>query len=325
MTLSPLARWAGTVTVVAATAGFGLASTSAAAADAVLPLTGLVVLGDSLSDNGNLFAMTGSTFPLAPYFNGRFSNGPVAVEYLASGLGFTAPGQFVNLAVAGALTSTAGEIAGTGMLSQLASYLPGMGGGNPLFFVWGGANDLRAAGGAAVAPAITNLTTIVGTLYGLGARNFFLPNMPDLGLTPEARETNLVSPGFAAGATMLAEGFNAALAGAYGTLFAGLPGAQMISFNAMAAQRAITNGSPGNGFTNVSDRCFYVSVPSLCGNPGDFLYFDNIHPTAAAHLALGNQMLAAVPEPETMLMMAIGIVGVLGAARRRQRREAVAA
>lgn len=40
----------------------------------------VVVFGDSLSDNGNLFAQTGQ--PPAPYFQGRFSNGPVWVEQL---------------------------------------------------------------------------------------------------------------------------------------------------------------------------------------------------------------------------------------------------
>ena len=42
----------------------------------------VVVYGDSLSDNGNLFAATGS--PGSPYYNGRASNGLVAVGYLAA-------------------------------------------------------------------------------------------------------------------------------------------------------------------------------------------------------------------------------------------------
>ena len=42
----------------------------------------LVVFGDSLSDNGNLFALTG--FPLPPRWEGRSSNGPVYAEQLAN-------------------------------------------------------------------------------------------------------------------------------------------------------------------------------------------------------------------------------------------------
>ncbi len=45
---------------------------------------GVVVYGDSLSDNGNLYGAIG--FPPPPYYMGRFSNGPVAAEYLAQGL-----------------------------------------------------------------------------------------------------------------------------------------------------------------------------------------------------------------------------------------------
>jgi len=45
----------------------------------------IYVFGDSLSDTGNAFSRTGS--PPPPYFNGRFSNGPVWVEYLADRLG----------------------------------------------------------------------------------------------------------------------------------------------------------------------------------------------------------------------------------------------
>src|ERR1035441_9762115 len=58
-----------------------LALTSIASAGAY---TAVIAYGDSLSDNGNLFAATGQ--PPAPYWNGRFSNGPVTVEYLANSL-----------------------------------------------------------------------------------------------------------------------------------------------------------------------------------------------------------------------------------------------
>ena len=50
------------------------------------PITSLIVVGDSLSDDGNAFILTGGTFPPPPY-DQNASNGPVAVDYLASQLG----------------------------------------------------------------------------------------------------------------------------------------------------------------------------------------------------------------------------------------------
>src|SRR5271165_4400669 len=41
--------------------------------------------GDSLSDVGNVFHLTG--IPAPPYVNGQFSNGPVWLQSLAAGLG----------------------------------------------------------------------------------------------------------------------------------------------------------------------------------------------------------------------------------------------
>ena len=44
-------------------------------------IEGITIFGDSLSDNGNAFKATGGAIPASPpYFNGRFSNGPVWVE-----------------------------------------------------------------------------------------------------------------------------------------------------------------------------------------------------------------------------------------------------
>ncbi|MHC5830296.1 MAG: SGNH/GDSL hydrolase family protein, partial [Nostoc sp.] len=51
----------------------------------------LYVFGDSLSDTGNIYNATyatGKPYPASPpYFEGRFSDGPIWVDYLGDQLG----------------------------------------------------------------------------------------------------------------------------------------------------------------------------------------------------------------------------------------------
>src|SRR5258708_5469094 len=54
------------------------------------PFNNLVVFGDSLSDVGNIAAQSFINTPGPYYWNGRFSNGPVYAETLATGLGLPA-------------------------------------------------------------------------------------------------------------------------------------------------------------------------------------------------------------------------------------------
>src|SRR6478736_5079425 len=54
------------------------------------PFNNLVVFGDSLSDVGNIAAQPFINTPGPYYWNGRFSNGPVYAETLATGLGLPA-------------------------------------------------------------------------------------------------------------------------------------------------------------------------------------------------------------------------------------------
>ena len=73
-----------------------------AAPAATLPNTysSLVVLGDSLSYTGNIFAQSGGTFPPPPYFNGQFSNDAVWADQV--GQDFTNAGRLsLNLAFGG--------------------------------------------------------------------------------------------------------------------------------------------------------------------------------------------------------------------------------
>jgi outer membrane lipase/esterase len=55
----------------------------ASAAVSATPFSNMFVFGDSLSDNGNLFAATGGVVPFPDYYDqGRFQNGPNYADYL---------------------------------------------------------------------------------------------------------------------------------------------------------------------------------------------------------------------------------------------------
>ena len=148
-----------------------------AALPAQAGFTGMWVFGDSLSDTGNVLALTTAftpnPFPVYPGAEGRFSNGPVWVEHLAAGLGLPAGARPSNLLLTGPTTVTPlGPVGGqnfawggartglggsagatTGLLGQLAAW---NGGGfasalsrvadpNALYVVVAGGNDLRDA------------------------------------------------------------------------------------------------------------------------------------------------------------------------------------
>ena len=71
------------------------------------PFSHLVLFGDSLTDTGNYYRLSGGS-PAAPYAGGRFCNGPLWAEYLATSLGMDyQPAD--NFAVAGATTGTCGK------------------------------------------------------------------------------------------------------------------------------------------------------------------------------------------------------------------------
>lgn len=304
---------------------------------------GLVVFGDSLSDSGRLYAMTSNTVPAWPYWQGRFSSGPVAVEHLASGLGLSSspnPYAVMNFAVGGATTGTSGALDAvgvfTGMQSQVGWYqstLSSLGqsaDSDALFVVWGGANDLRRGDTSSPAAVLNlidttvdNLGGIVETLYGMGARHFLLPNMPDLGRTPEAYAAEAQTPGASAAISFVSGLFNSALAAEYARIDNLYADIDLRYVDTMASQLAVIADPLAYGLTNVTDGCFVApsdgNPASYCGTPSTYLYFDNIHPSDTVHGVLGAQMLAAaVPEPATVLTMGLGVLALLGVSARRR-------
>ena len=309
------------VATAAAALAIGLSALPAQAG----PYTLLVAFGDSLSDaagGDNIFPFApneGGLVTPFPYAGGRFSNGKVAVEYLAESLGLDAAHTF-QLAIGGARTGTGGVIAGTGLTNQVqffaSNLAPGLGdlsGG--LFSVWAGANDFRNATDAGT--IFGNLGANITTLYNLGARDFLLPNLPDVGLTPEG-----LASGNSAAISMLAISFNAALRDFYDTLESQLVGSDFHHVDTFAAQHALLAGAPGNGLANTTAGCLLTLADTLAGLDCSSAFFvDNIHPTTQVHQVLGQAMLAAaVPEPSAMLLTATALLGLMAASARRRRR-----
>ncbi len=160
----------------------------------------IIVFGDSLSDDGNLFKVSG--LPEKPYFEGRFSNGKLWIEMVANALHLdtTSKTQFADYAFGGAWAADAAN--GVGGLVPLSferslyfadtpAHSTDI--SNNLFVIWIGNNDYLQDGRLKEdADKVTNNTlkfikAHIDALLDAGAKHFLILNVPNLGETPKAR------------------------------------------------------------------------------------------------------------------------------------------
>jgi phospholipase/lecithinase/hemolysin len=297
----------------------------------------MYVFGDSLSDPGNLFNLTGRQIPPSPYFNGRFSNGPTWVDYLAQDLNlnstpYTAltpvsnPNQGINFALAGATTGTDNTNAPVlpGLRQQIglfSSLLPANQSADPnaLYVLWAGANDYLPTQSTTFTPfttpntSISNLSFAVNSLVTLGARNFLIANLPNLGSLPLTRTTQ-----DSGRLNTLTSQHNTSLSTTLNTLdntTASTLNISLVDVNSLFND-AISNPSQ-YGFTNTTDACIN-NLNCVAGGRSvqdQYLFWDDKHPSTATHKQieeLAYRQLQSEPEPVPEPASVVGTI-VFGA------------
>lgn len=282
------------------------------------------------------------TFPPSPYLGARYSNGPTAVENLWQaynpGDASFKPSNYggTNYALGGATTGTINfNSVNPGVpTAEMKTWFGNQGGvtsqvaqfagicdncitdpATSLFVVWAFANDVfyNAALGSVnplyaldiptlIGNGVTNITNAIQTLAAEGAQHFLIPNLPDLGITP-----NFLGTGLAGDMTALSVAYNYALAGALNGLGAAMSSIEIVQFDVFGLFGDVVANPAQYGFSNVTQQCVQNLANGLC-DPDTWLFWDSVHPTAAGHALLGARFAAAVPEPATWWLMLPALV-----------------
>ena len=123
---------------------------------------------------------------------------------------------------------------------------------NALYVVFGGGNDVRDATMLSdIEQSVSNIADIITNLANAGAVDFLVPNLPDIGKTPEAIAGG---PAAIAGATALSLGFNGGLASALPGLEAALT-INIIPLDVFAFLNGIIDDPGSLGITNTDSAC----------------------------------------------------------------------
>lgn len=290
------------------------------------------------------------TYPPAPYDNGRYSNGPVAVEQLWQ---LFNPGDTsfkpslaggTNYAIGGATSGMAnynsssappplnGAYANLGTAWQLGTFVsqaPAFNPANSLFVVWLFPNDVfnysltgqlpgnlrtnTPAGGPLVNGnqlAINGIDNIITTVTTLAAYGGRHFLVPTM--------PNLsLTPGYAGDSALndLSNGFNFTLAAALNALQAAMPSLDIITFDTNAVFRDVIDHKASYGLTETGTACL---SDQNC-NPNTWLFWDSVHPTAKGQQILADKFFGAVlPEPSSIALLAVTLFGFAAARQRRR-------
>lgn len=261
------------------------------------PVDHMVVFGDSLSDNGNLYTVIHQPAP-PTYSLGRSTDGPDTYpasaisglweEQLAASLGLPDPqpdlvnSANLNFSFSGA---ESGDLANSatgpyGMALQVQSYLQQNPAniGTALHLFWGGTNDvfdypdpLTAATGS-----VENISGQIASIAAAGGKYFVWLNLSPLELSPRGAGRTDIQAATAAFATSM----QAAIA----TLHSSYPNIVIVPVDVYSLYKQVAQAPASYGLVNVT-----TASQSLAVNPDQYIFWDGLHPTTRMHQIIADE------------------------------------
>lgn len=279
----------------------------------------ITVFGDSLSDGGYFQPALGGS-PLV----GKFTTNPDAVWSqalaarldlpLVSNIGYINQAGN-NYAVGGAragIDGVANSLPVASVASQIDEHLARQSvDANGLHVVWVGANDLffaaqlveqgdLPAAQASIGEAIASSTQSVAKLHQAGAQYILVPNIPDIGLTPD-----YVNGDKQSFATMTAQMYNQML---YGNLKA--TGANIIPLDTFGLLQQVAANPSAYGFDNMTKKAcqnssLFCHAATLTNEARQEQHFfaDGVHPTGRAHQMIADYAYAVASTPNQVAQL----------------------
>ena len=176
-----------------------------------------------------------------------------------------------------------------------------------LYTVWTGANDLFAVvkdvpnASNIISAAVSDEVATVKKLHDNGANYIVVPNIPDVGLTP-----NFVGTPLATFGTGLVNQYNEALySGVKNT------GANVIPLDTFSLVQQVAANPTAYGFSNVTDKACKNTSSVECGRadldkPGaenSYFFADGVHPTGRAHRMIADYANSVVTAPSQVSVL----------------------
>ncbi|OMH79411.1 Anther-specific proline-rich protein APG [Zancudomyces culisetae] len=272
--------------------------------------TRVVVFGNSLSDIGNANPQPKPN--TVPWWNGRFSNGPVWNEYLAKWNNYT----LINYAVGGATSNNTSvqifdnvTITVPDAFQQIDTFNATFGGkfsedvlSNDIAAVEIGGNDVLDGITGLFSGTINveeysnaisrNIGAAVSNLVGIGYKRLLVSNIPDISLIPVA----LTAPEIARAAlNAFVNATNAQTEYILGQIAQneslGVKSIQVLDFFTILQKFQDPAISTALGITNTTAPCHVEDasgvVISSCEDSDAYAFMNSVHPTTRAHSLVG--------------------------------------
>jgi len=254
----------------------------------------IFVFGDSFSSTTKTWELTNQTWPISPpNYQGRFSNGKIWVEFLQQLLNI----PIESLAYGGATTNNSfvqgytGAYANISVPSVVDQIYQLFSRPNltlildpfAVFVVEGGSNDFYYSPNVNGSQVAFSTVSNMETLYSLGARRFFVPNIGPLHLQPYYLQLDDI--------TLLNSilEHNAALVFNIRAFRRRHPDANVVEWNFYDAFWQVYTKPFLYGYLNINSPCinstsyYNMTQYTLCTSPDTYIFWDQFHFTSSVH------------------------------------------